>query len=158
MANFVALAHLDVFDLVASLPKRMGGFNDAKPRILSVVLPNGEGSTEDWVELRNLLARIESLGDKLGGVEFGGVFLEQLDPNICLSWRRKSGDYYERHSRLYLPLRTNPAAMMYSGIESANPQVGCLTLTNVRVPHSAINLGDWPRISLVIDFRKKEPT
>ena len=161
MPNFLALAHLDVFDVVASLPRRMGGFNDSKPRILSLRTP-AEATVpvqiEDWVELTNLLTRIEGLGDKLGGIEYGGIFLEMLDPDTCLSWRRKGGDYYERYSRLYLPLRTSPAAMMYSGTESASPQVGCLTLVNMRVPHSAINLGDWPRISLVIDFRKKEST
>ena len=161
MANFLPIAFVDVFDLVASLPKRMGLFSDDKPRVLSLRTPaeaNLPVEINDWVEMSNILTRIEGLGDALGGVEFGSIFLEMLDPGTCLSWRRKSGEYYEKHSRLYLPLRTNPAAMMYSGTESASPQVGCLTLVNVRMAHSAINLGDWPRISSIIYFRKKEPT
>ena len=175
MAHFTPIVFVDIFDLAASLRERMGLF---KPdRVGEHILPIrgnrkdtdpaednfvGYANVAKWVELKNALSRIKRLGDeRLGEVEVGRIFLEMIAPTLNPGpWRREIDPYFERFTRLHLPIRTNPAAMMLAWTGSEAPEVahlrpGHLTIINVRVPHTSINLGEWPRIHLVIDFRKK---
>ena len=176
MTNFVPIAFLDTFELAASLRRRMGAFvldplDMLGPRCLKVRGPRtGADDPDDdlafvaykdaanWPELRATLGRISRIGEAtIGGVEFGRVFLELLMPATRLPWDVLVEDRYsERFSRLHLPLRTNPAAIVYAGTEQMHLLPGQLTIVNQRAGVSAVNLGEWPRIHLVVDFKRKE--
>ena len=170
MPNFAPIVFLDTFELVASLRRQIGLFDHETPRVLAVRRPrrNTEEDDEDftwdpvaqkWTELKNFLGRTKRAAERLlGPQELGHIYLEMLDPGARLPWvGGMTGSYVERHTRLVLALRTNPLAMMYAGTETFSPAPGWLTAVNVQVPHSAINLGEWPRVHLVLDCRKKEP-
>lgn len=172
MSNFVPIAHLDTFDLASSLRSRFGMFKAAEAGEMRVLPLRGfrkgtEPDAEDfvmyavttkWVELSNMRGRLKRLGDQmLGNIEFGRIWFEMLDAGRWVQWREaESGPYAERWTTLHLPIRTNPAAMMYAGAEAGSPGQGWVTIVNTRVPQSAINLGEHSRIHLVAEFRKKE--
>ena len=174
MANFVPVAFLDTFDLAASLRQRIGLFKAREAGGLRILPLRGfrkdtepadehfvhYAVTTKWVELANVRSRLKRIGDQaMGDIEFGRIWLEMLDSGARLPWDDgENGPYAERWTVLHLPLRTNPAAMMYAGTEVASPGHGWATLVNVRLPHSAINLGEHSRIHLVAEFRKKEAT
>ena len=169
MPNFAPVVFLDTFELVASLRRQMGLFDHETPRILPIRRPRRgtEDADEDftwgpvagkWTELKNFLGRTKRRAEGIfGPQELGHIYLEMLDPGVRLPWSDGlTGGYAERYTRFILALRTNPLAMMYAGGETASPAPGWLTAINVQVPHSAINLGEWPRIHLVLDCRKKD--
>lgn len=170
MPNFLPICFVDTFDLVASMRQRMGLFKPGEPRILPIRGPRAEADDPDddlayinyrdplakWPEMARMIRRLGRIGEEQGGIEFGRIFLEMLDPGMRLSWTLDDNAYAARFTRVHLPLRTNPAAMMHSGIEQANLLPGALTAVNQRAPHSAINLGEWPRVHLVADFRRKD--
>lgn len=172
MTNFVPIAFLDTFDLVASLRQRLGLFK-ARAGEEALLLPlrgfrkDTEAADENfvsyavtskWVELANMLSRLRRIGDQgLGAVEFGRIHFEMLPSGMIVPWSRgESGPYAERWSVLHLPLRTSPTAVMYAGPEQSSPGPGFVTIVNVRVPSSAVNLGEHSRIHLVAEFRKKD--
>lgn len=170
--NFAFIAWLDTFELAASLRTRAGLFKTEEPgrRILPVrsIRKGTEEVDEDfvgftyatpakWPELGNLRSRLTRLGnDMLGAVEFGRIFFEQLDPGATLAPHRETGPYFERWRRAHLPIRTNPGAMLYSGIEQVSPAPGNLVGIAMNLPCWAVNLGEYPRVHLIVDFRKKE--
>lgn len=114
--------------------------------------------TAKWVQLKNAVARLKRAGEAIfGPIDLGHVYLAMLDPGSRLPWTDgMAGAYAERHTRLVLALRSNPAALTISGSEAFSLAPGWLTVVNARVPQAAINLGEWPRVHLVVDFRKKE--
>ena len=168
MANFVPLLFVDHFDLTASLPRQIGLFDHGMPRILPVWIPRKgtEEADEDmvwhpgaakWVQLKSFLTRLKREAERLTGpIDLGRCYLEMLDPGMTLPWTTESGPYIERFTRTHLALRTNPAALMVSGSEAASLGPGWLTAVNPQVPCTAINLGQHPRVHLVVDFRKKD--
>lgn len=169
MSNFAPVAFLDTWELAASLRTRMGLFDKGEPRILPIRGPRATADDPDddtgfvfykaasqWAELKSMLARISRLGDGFGGIEFGRIFLELLPPGDCLPWTLEDSAYNVRFMRAELPLRTNPAAIVYSGPESAHLAPGWLTIINHRARHSAANHGEHPRIHLCLDHRRKE--
>lgn len=173
MANFTPIVFLDTFDLAASLRERMGFFKPV-PDQLGVRAIHYRGLKQDteeedeqftgytvtarWVELANTVKRIKRIGDQFvggEGIEFGRIFLEMLDPETALPWRVNSAPYFQHFARAHLPLRTNPAARQFVGTESAHLLPGQLTVVNMRGLSSALNLGEDPRVHLVLDFRRK---
>lgn len=171
MANFVPLLFVDHIDLAGSLRRYEGLYDHGTPRILPIRFPRKGTEPEDedfvsgprdsaiakWVELKNFLGRLKREAEKLTGpIDLGLVFLDMLDPGATLPWTTESGVYIERFTRVHLALRTNPATLMVSGCETASPALGWVTAVNVRVPCTAINLGQHPRVHLVVDFKKKE--
>ena len=176
--NFATLVFYDTFEVVASLPPRMGLFRqDAAAegrRLLTLRMPragedenaesvawgwNVQTSPKKWPQIHNLLGRMlrDAKARVAGDVELGSIYLEMLDPGAALPWQTLTGAYIERFSRFHMALRTNPAAMMFSGNETFSPALGWLTAVNARVRCSASNDGAWSRIHLVVDVRKKEP-
>lgn len=167
--NFTAIAHLDVHELAASLREKAGLFKpDPEQPGIRIVHHRGfkKGSDEademftgytataKWVELANMVKRIRRLGAE--EAEFGRIFLEMLNPGAMLPWApAETSPYFARFLRAHLPLRTSPAAVVYSGAESASLGHGWFTVVNMRVPHCAVNLGEFPRVHLVCDFRRK---
>ncbi len=167
MANIVPLAYIDPHELIASLPRRAGLFKAGE---LWVRGPRAGADDPDddatyrqltdvrkWPELQSLIARIKRVGDQTGGVEFGRIYLEMIPPG---TWPAgvpaASGDYWERYNRLIVALRTNPAVMHYSGIESAHLGHGLVTWINQRAWTCAFNIGETAAIMLVVDTRRKE--
>jgi hypothetical protein len=173
--NFIPVGWLDTFELAASLRQRMGRFApdaDAAPgrKVIPLRGPAEDSdpaddtrfqfnraATQKWPELRAALERILRVGKALGGIDLGRIELELVSPGAALPWRREVGDYVERYERLHLALRTNPGAIVYSGNEGLHLLVGAATIVARRgVPTSAVNMGESPRIHLVVDFRRKE--
>lgn len=170
MANFMPLLFVDHIDLAGTLRRHEGLYDHGTPRILPVRVPR-KGTEDDdedfvylastmgkWVELKNFLGRLKREAEKLvGPIDLGRIWIEMLDPGVTLPWKTESGPYIERYTRVHMALRTNPAALMISGSEAASPAPGWVTAVNVRV-HTAINMGQHPRVHLVVDFKKKEAT
>lgn len=161
--NFAFIAFFDTFDLVASLPERLGGFKGERARrVLTLCGPRTDDDPAfvdsaqflRWPEAQNLVDRIRRLDE---GIEFGRIHLEMLLPGHGTPWTREEGEYAERFSRAYLALRTNPGCRLICGGEMLELLPGNLTVINRRVLHSAVNWGDNPRINLVVDFKQKLP-
>ncbi|MDE2104143.1 MAG: aspartyl/asparaginyl beta-hydroxylase domain-containing protein [Patescibacteria group bacterium] len=164
MPNFVTLGFFDTYDLVASLRGKEGGFG------VDGMLIRGRRSDQEgqefgahhdyvfkpvcrkWVELQNVLSRIKREGDRLlGGIEFGRIGLDLLAPGEWHEWHRPD----QAWEVLHLAIRTNPGAALIVGTESMHLQPGFLVWVSNAAPQSAINLGQWPRIHLVIDFQRR---
>ncbi len=156
------LLFVDHIDLAGTLRRHEGLYDHGTPRILPVHVPRKGTEPDDedfvflastmgkWVELKNFLGRLKREAEKVvGSIDLGRIHLEMLDPGATLAWATESGPYIERYTRVHLALRTNPGALMVSGNEAASPAPGW---------HTAINVGQHPRVHLVMDFRKKEPT
>ena len=163
MTAFTPIAFIDTFDLVASLPPHLGLFRPTETgeRVLPLRGPRKDAEETfawykpygRWVEAKNMLGQLQRIGDAhLGSIEFGQVFLEMLDPGVTLRWDWTAPTSFARG---HLPLRTNPLARMYAGTETAHLLPGQLTIVSGG-PQCAINLGSWPRVHLVCDFRKKD--
>ena len=171
MANFVPLLFVDHIDLAGTLRRHEGLYDHGTPRILPVHVPRKGTEEEDedfvylastmgkWVELKNFLGRLKREAEKLTGpIDLGRVFFEMLDPGATAACSAETGAYIERYTRIHLALRTNPGALMVSGSEAFSPAPGWATAVNVRVPCYMANMGAHPRVHLVVDFKKKEPT
>jgi len=161
MTAFLAAAHFDTFELVASLRTRLGLFKQEAGgvQICPVRQMKGEKWTRPayaasgkWPELTNLLQRISRLGEAMGGIELGMVDLELLPAGACMNWRTDDGLPFEHAIML---LRTSPAVTFFAGSEVAAPGIGFLTIVSRRLPRSAINLGEAAAIWLALDFRKR---
>lgn len=161
MQNFRAIAALDTFDLIPSVRARLSLFRPGErgERVIHLRWPEGEAWKRSrewgkWAELQNTIGRIQRVGEQIvGKVERGRIFLEMLDPGGILQWRTEEGPYYENFLRVHLPIRTNPAAVIWSGAEFSHLPAGQLTLVNVRAPSSAVNMGEYSRVHLICDFR-----
>lgn len=164
--NFAPLAYLDPFELVASLPRRMGLFKDGMTPIRG---PRAGADDPDddtayrqlldvnkWPELKSAIAKIKR-GDGRGGVEFGRIFLQLLPANAARPWSPpETGAYAERFNRLVVALRTNPGCVHHSGAEALHLAHGVVTWINQRTWTSAINVGETAAILLVVDTRRKD--
>jgi len=160
VASFLAAAHLDPFDLIASLRTRIGLFKDDGGGTLAcpVRRPRDDGkftippyaAAGKWAELNNAIQRVKRLGDQMGGIEFGRIDLELLPAGACMDWRQGGEDEHA-----ILMLRTSPAVTWFCGPEIMMPTTGLLVLVNRLAPRSAINVGDSAAIWLAIDFKRK---
>lgn len=176
--NIVSVCFQDVFDLVASLPRRLPLFREIEPGVRALVCRGPRrGTTEDacdfgwygrdkhpelakWPELRNQVEGVRTLGAQYGGpahaFDVGHVVFQQLGPNTVLPWKAPlSGLYAERVVRGHLVLRTGPGATLFTGAGSYRPAAGELVIVPHRIETSAANLNLWPRIHLIIDLIRK---
>ena len=166
--NFAAIAHLDTFELAGSVRQRWGFFKPTGlPGLRIMRVRTLKTDTEDefvrykatsgWVELDNLRGEIERRAEAYmpPGVDFGAIGLEMLDAGATLNWTTKTDPYFARWSRAIVPLRTGPGVLFVCGVETASPGVGWLTIVSPRLPHCAINLGEFPAVWLTIDFKRK---
>lgn len=169
MANFAVLGFVDTFALAGSLRSRMGLFPAGTPRIVPIRGPRKgteladedfafyAGAIEKWPELKNMVRLLNRPADRLvGKVALGCISLEQLDPGAVIPWAAESGPYAERWTRAHLALRTNPGAWCYCGAEAAHMEIGFINAVNMQALSSAVNFGEFPRVHLIIDFRKKD--
>lgn len=159
------LAYVDPFELQCSLVSRLNHFQQSEvPGLRRFELRyqdqegtwRAHGETRKWPQLRNTLMRImrtarEALrADKK--LENGRIVLEMLDPGNALPWIVDQSDYRREHIRLAYTLRSNPAAMLFVGIEACAPTPGRVEILP-NLPMTAINLGETALIALVIDVR-----
>ena len=167
MSAFLAAAHLDTFELAASLPTRLGLFRE--PGNGTLVCPVRQLRGEKWVrsphaagakwpELTATLQRISRLGEGMGGIEFGTIDLELLPAGYCMDWRIDRREETLQYEHAILVLRTSPAVTFFAGAEAAAPGIGFLTMVSRRLPRSAINLGADAAIWLAVDFRRHQET
>jgi hypothetical protein len=159
--NFLPLAFIDPFDLIASLPRRMGLFQPGEPPTTIKVRWDTEtgfrqADLSKWPELQAIINQIDRLGEQRGGIEFGRIRIELLKPGTCLAWERDDTPYAERFNRSIMALRVNPGAALYYGTEVLQPQLGLIVIVNQRVRHCKINIGETSSIYLIVDFRKKD--
>lgn len=88
--------------------------------------------------------------------KIGKAMIVSLKPGGFIDWHTDEGAYAEAYNRFHVCLIPSPGAFLYSGGEQASPAVGWLTFFNNRALHSAINLGQTPRVHLIVDVRKPE--
>ena len=173
MPSFAPLIHLDTLELAGSLRTRWGQFK-AEPenpghRILRIRGHAKDSEELDdrfatytagakWPEFGNLRSEIARTASVImpPGIEFGRIMFEMLDPGAALDWGSELSAYFERWTRMILPLRTNPATLLVYGAETASPGQGWLTIVSPRLPHCAINMGAHPWVWLTMDFRRKD--
>lgn len=163
MLNFTQIAFLDPYELACSLRPRLALFGEADEngrRSMPIRWQGDEGrwlrpkEVAKWPELNNTLSRIEQIGMTIvGPVERGRISFEMLDPGAALPWRRETDPYFAEYWRVHMAIRTNPGCILYAGAESVNLWPGQIVRVGQSTPQSAQNLGDWPRIHLVADFR-----
>lgn len=175
--TFVPLCVLDVFDLIASLPRRLPLFRETEPGVRALVCRRPrQNSTEDacdfswlnrdkhpelvkWPELRNQVEHIRTIGPQHGGThafDVGHVVFQQIGPNKTLPWAEPlSGLYAERVVRGVLALRTGPGATLFARTGAYCPAAGQLVIVPHRVETSAANCNLWPFIYLTIDLIRK---
>jgi len=155
MTNFLAIAHMDPFELICSLRPKMGLFKEEGggslycpvrvPKEGKWVIRQGK-----WVELTNYIQRIRRLAD----VELGYIELRLLAAGGDMDWQPP--DYEPgAYEHAIVMLRTSPAFALFAGPEVWMPAIGLLTVVSRRVPRSAINMGDSPAIWLAVDFKRK---
>jgi hypothetical protein len=106
---------------------------------------------DGWPEATALFAGLSTVLMR-GAV--GKVMLVELAPGGSLAWHKDEGAYAQAHMRFHLPLVTNPMAFLLAGGEQAHVPVGALTFFDTSVLHSAINLGETPRVHLIVDVRR----
>lgn len=134
---------LDPFDLIASLPRRMGLFGESD-RFGERIATNIDFAK--WPELALMIEKAES-------VAIESWRLRMLDPGAILPWRKPKPD---APARIIMPLRTNPGLLLFDPL-ACNPMVlGQLLLVTPGKPTSAMNLGETNYIGLVIEVRRKE--
>lgn len=166
--NFLPLSFLDPFELIASLPKRMGLFQAGEPRMLPIRTSKATSDPGDaaayrtgdlakWPEMKAILGQIERAGEQQGGVEFGHIRMDLLTAGKCLPWELSDTPYLARFNRLVMALRTNPGVMHYSGVEAMHLVPGWVVWVNQRTWRSTVNMGETSAIHLIIDTRRKEP-
>ena len=147
-------AWFDPFELICSLRERLGLFGEAKRgrRILSAGAPIAR-----WPELDNMLGRIEHFGEAMFQPidEAARLYLEMLDPGAIMGWRTRDDEIARETLRFYMLVIGNPLTFWYAPGQVIAPAPGQLMACNTRIPHSAANFGDCPRIALVIDARPK---
>lgn len=163
MLFFQQLAFLDPYELACSLRPRLAQFgeSDAHGRREMPIRWHGENGDwtriklSKWPELANMLARIEQIGTAIAGpLDRGHIFFEMLDPGATLPWHREDiGDWW----RLHMAIRTNPGCMMFAGGEAVNIMPGQVVRVGTGALSSALNAGEWPRVHLVMDFRREIP-
>lgn len=114
---------------------------------------------KEWLTIKRLLARARTaLTTPSGPPEFGKIFLESLLPQGHIDWQRADGAYSQAHHRFHVAVVTNPAAMLYAGLQSMQLFAGQVALVDNSMKISAVNYGVKPRIHLIVDVRKPEET
>ena len=105
---------------------------------------------KEWRSAKTLLAKIEAAGAALTSGRPTPVIeahVWRLKPGAVEPW----GELQAAGLRLYVPLIPSPGAMLFSGIEGANPAVGSATLVSRVAPFSGINMGPCAAVWLVAD-------
>jgi hypothetical protein len=151
LTNFIELAFLDVWSLSASLRSRMNLLM-ASPLLVHTTDGWVEEHTEKWPQLRNVVSRVTRL-PAAKEYELGLVTVELLSPGEATAWEMRAPWPLQL---LHLPIVTNPAAMVFSGPQGWHIKHGVLTWVNNAVLCSEVNFGEFPRIHLVLEVRKKE--
>lgn len=144
MTAYQPIAWLDPFDLIASLPRRMGLFKGENGQ-RSVKLPRFADKLAKWPEMHAMRERLSLLG------EVEQMTLLMLDPGAIVPWAASPAP----QARLLMMLRTNPAFTMYAPGEVVSPAIGHVLLCNTALPMSAMNLGESPTIALLIDAKPR---
>ena len=171
MANLMPVGWIDVYDLACSLRSRVSEFQGTGTRQLPVRGPRAGGDGDDeyafvesrrplvrkWVELDTVRRKIEDAAtQRIGGaIEFGRIFFEMLDPGVHQGLRRDSRPYAARHARLIVGIRSNPGCWLWCPPEQFLLSAGQVIMTTAGLLHAAVNLGDTPRVNLVIDVKAK---
>lgn len=161
MPQFTLVGWVDPYDVVASLRPRIPLFQGTGLRRLVLRGAPKDGDSQDetqfidrkvrWPELSILLRKIL---DARPGLAAGSIYLELLDPGATIPLRRDTRPYALRHTRLLVGLRTNPAAYLWCPPDTWLLQPGQCVVTPPGSWQAAINLGETPRITLVIDLKQ----
>lgn len=164
-SNLFSFAFIDPSMLLATMTLKYGKhFDEAgAPFVdcqrISLRSPDGEDlpMLEQWPSARQTVdAVMNKLTEHLGGVnlQLGAVYVELLRSGGTFGWYTDDSDYAKAHNHFRLLVSPCSGGSWYSAGEMLAPGVGNLTYINKCVPHSMINLGPVPQISLVVDVRK----
>lgn len=160
---------IDPYELAATLRQRAELFpRTGDIRVLPIRGPGRNGDPDDdaafvwtrgrekWPALTAVLNQFERSASVSGEIEWGRIYFEQLMSGAIIPWTKDDTAYASRFFRTHLALRSNPLTRVYCGVASMLMIVGDVNVLGQRLPTSAINLGETPRVHLVIDFRRKD--
>jgi hypothetical protein len=86
------------------------------------------------------------------GIKLGRIMIVHLEPKGTIGMHVDPGEYFERHSRYHIPLKTNSGVQFIDkdNIKEHMPYMTLCRLNNLS-PHSLINDSDEDRIHLIVD-------
>lgn len=159
------LGWLDPFEVAGSLRTRAGLFGAADEygrRTLSIRLPRKDGDgfgfakaagvgSGKWPEMAILMDEMKRMGN--GAVYLGIVTALWLDAGAVPAWE---GLVVSDFSLAVMPLRVNPASIVYGGPVAAHLPAGSVSLVERRLPWCIANHGQTPTVHLMIDFRMSD--
>ena len=111
---------------------------------------------KEWKSARALLSRLRSAAAAyFDGVtpKLGRAWVEVLPPGVGTPWESEAGDYADNHVRTRTALVSNPGAVSYCGSAFAVLNIGWVNQVDHHQLCSELNIGDYPRVHLVVDVR-----
>ncbi len=156
--NFLRpLGWVDPWSLAVWLYKEQGKLRGEDGVRRLVVIRPGENNaqyrhpdlSDKWKTLRNAIARARRLAEQ-GNLELVQAELEALDPGGFIDWE-KGG----KEVAVHIAVVTNPAATLYCGNEFTVLGAGQIVARAGDTLWSAVNLGDTPRIHLILTLRER---
>lgn len=104
---------------------------------------------QKWTTLRNAINRARRLAEQ-GNLELVSAELEALDPGAFIPWEKAGAEI-----AVHIGVVTNPAATLYCGNEGMVVQPGQIVARAGDSLWSAVNIGDTPRIHLLLTLRER---
>ncbi len=88
------------------------------------------------------------------GDELGRVRISCLPPGACVKRHFDSGEYFETHNRIMIPLTTNPQCVFWlDGKGPYQPEVGGAYFFDNQKYHQSFNRGTTYRMFLMVDVK-----
>lgn len=109
---------------------------------------------EEWKAAKAILRRLDQAIAPLCQGRPGRIVnarIERLDPGGVIPWTTEDEELPSIRIRLRLGVTSAPGGLVFSGIDSRMIPENELCFVNHRVLNSAINVGDFPMIHLVMD-------
>lgn len=167
-SNLFSFAFIDPSMLLATMTLKYGKHFDDDVMVGAqfvdcqrINLRSSEGielpMLEQWPSARQTVDDVMSrLAAHLGGanLQLGAAYVKSLRVGGTFGWYTDDSDYARTHNHFRLLVSPCSGGTWYSAGEMLAAGVGNLTYMNTCVPHSMINLGPVPQISLVLDIRK----
>lgn len=149
---------LDVWQLCHSLYARRQKLGKPQNGVRTLTLIDGDWKApelKDWATLTNMLSRCTRLlRERAPDCRISAAAIECLDPGAVIPWEHGSDDEVEAHVAIVV----NPFARLFAGLETYCPGWGEVVLLSpsTRAMKSAVNMGETPRIHLILTMTKAQ--
>jgi hypothetical protein len=147
------LGWVDTWSLSAALNRARDKFRTETSPGVRVIRTRHDGEPGDIGPVRILLNKARRLIiQQAPQFVLVGAQIEQFEPRAVTNWDQ--GHESGAEIAVHIGLVTNPMAVIFSGNEGSTVAVGQVVAQDLGVMHSAINLGDTPRLHFVLFLKK----